>query len=110
MKKAMTRKLVENGKIILDGTETETEKEQLLFLKAEVIQDYESETELDIIFVLRALKEDTIYTKNKKGIYVRHNLSLKKHKGDWCLFMKTTHYVRTKDYGLTWALTKDELK
>ena len=58
---SMTRKLVENGRIFLDGTETEEEKERLVFLKAEIIQDYESEFGLDTVFVLRALKKDTIY-------------------------------------------------
>lgn len=104
------RKLVEDGKIVLDGTETETEKEQLIFLKTEIIQDYEAWMELDLVFVLEALKEDTIYTKKNKGVYVRHHLSLKKHKGEWCIFIKTNHYVRTRDYGVTWALTKEELE
>lgn len=110
MKKEYTRRLVENGKIILDGAETESEKEQLVFLKTEVIQNYESDTELDMVFILKALKENTIYIKNKKGIYVRHGLSLKKHNGEWCIFIKTTHFVRTKDYGTVWALTREELK
>ena len=105
----MTRKLVKDGKIFLDGTETEEEKERLVFLKAEIIQDYESEFGLDTVFVLRALKKDTIYIKNKKGIYVRHHLSLKVHKGEWCLFIKTNHYVLLRDYRRTWALTKGEL-
>ena len=104
------KKLVEDGKIYLDGTLREYEKEELLFFKNEIIQDYESEFGLDIVFVLNALKKDTIYKKNKKGIYKCHKLSLKVYKGEWCLFIKTNHYVLLRDYGRTWALTREELK
>lgn len=110
MEKNMTRKLVKNGKILLDGTETEEEKEKMVFLKTEVLQAYEDETELDLVFILRALKDNTIYTKNKKGIYVHHGLYFRKIHGEWCIFFKAAHYVKTKDYGVTWALRKEELK
>ena len=104
------RKLVEDGKIILDGIETEAEKEEIVFVKTEIIQDYESQFGLDIVFILKALRVNTIYKKNKKKTRVCHNLALRKHNDEWCLFFKTNHYVRTKDYGKTWALTKEELE
>ena len=48
----MIGRLIKNGKINLDGTLPEYEKEAMIFKRYEIIEKWEKETGLDIIEVL----------------------------------------------------------
>ena len=101
-------RLVKDGKIYLDGTLRENEKEKLAFEKLEQIQDIEEEHG-EFMNGIKALILGRIFIKTSKRINKRKVLSLK-YKNFWALFIKSNHYVAVSDYGKTWAFTKEELK
>lgn len=112
-------KLVKDGKIILDGTLRECEKEKLAFEKLEKIQDFEEELGIDLIILLEALKEgiwiQEVHDK-KKTIHVKvtlyHLLGFtipyeKRYDKEGNYFGSVRYFC---DYKRTWALTKEDLE
>lgn len=118
-------RLVKDGKIFLDGTLREYEKEKLAFEKLEKIEDIEEELRMplvdffNILFVKKLV--NICVCENEEGRnYLAELLSIEPyypiHKGFVFRFMpinfdvskiiKVTNY----DYGKTWWVIKEELK
>jgi len=108
-------RLVKDGKILLDGTLREYEKEKLVFEKIEKIEDIEEELGIELLTLIKALT-DCIAIKNEEGTIdvmwacPRFQISIDKS-DSWILYgpVEEQKYVSIKDYGKTWALTKEEL-
>ena len=98
---------------ILEGHNIETLEELdglLWYIKK--IKDIEEELGIDLITLLKALTKG-IYRKTKNEIvfYNPTSLSITKtpHLG-WALYHRSYTRLFPKDYGKTWALTKEELQ
>lgn len=108
-------RLIKNGDVILDGTLTRYQKEKQAFEKLKKLEDIEEELGLDLAIVFKALSFP-IYVKEKDQTW-------------WCsnrlffgigeAFIVITYWngvenediiCLLKDYGKTWALTKEELE
>ena len=74
------------------------------------LEDVEEELGIDLITLFKALKNG-IYTKTKNGISFKrsNDLRIRPHTNQWQLYYFSYSRVFTKDYGKTWALTKEEL-
>jgi hypothetical protein len=119
------KRLVKNGKIILDGTDPLYAKEEQALRKLEELENIEEELGIDLITLFKAFK---------KGIWFKYNLGSRtynwktgedKETGDQIVFVKAPYktlaeniaYFRrlfekeyAQNYGKTWALTREELK
>lgn len=97
-----------------DATEEERNKYNYSIIKKlGQLEDIEDELEIDLITLFKALTKDFVY--------IYHNEELTKCEqapcllcfdGDYCLeyhFDNDIEQVYLKDYGKTWALTKEEL-
>ena len=103
-------RLVKDGKIYLDGTLREYEKEKLAFEKLEQIEDIEEELGIDLVTLFKALK-DGVYYKYKYGYEYRISKCRKCYlTGNRTLVVDYHTYKYLCDYGKTWALTKEELQ
>lgn len=77
------------------------------------LEDIENEIEIDLITLFKALK-DGIYVKvNREINFIRYVSIFKKRK--WHLYSSSTFWGKydiglIKNYGKTWALTKEELQ
>ena len=105
-------RLVKDGKIILDGTLREYEKEKLAFEKLEKIEDLEEELEIDLLTLFKAFKDGVYIKINGEIDYIEYVSVFKKRK--WHLYSSSTFWGKydiglVKNYGKTWALTKEEL-
>lgn len=103
-------RLVKDGKIILDGTLRECEKEKIAFEKLEKIENLEEESGVDLITLFEALKNGCYV----KGYNDRQEICLKINSlNDVLLYLCPVNifneYVFAKDYGKTWSLDKEEL-
>lgn len=78
------------------------------------LEDIEEELGIDLATLFKALKYG-VFTKNRKGIHFTNRVHIGRNWID-CLFVSTqtrntTHRIKQlKDYGKTWALTKEELE
>lgn len=106
-------RLVKDGKVYLDGTLREYEKEKLAFEKLEKIEDIEEEIGIDLVTLIRANYEGAYFKEDLRHYIAEVDL---KHK---CVRLVShfeaeddfdIHYVEFSDYGKTWALTKEELQ
>lgn len=94
-----------NG-IVCKDKEYETCMEYLKDLKT-----IEEELGIDLITLFKALKNGC-YVKTKNGIFLKTNtdIRIRPHSNQWQLYFFSYSRVFTKDYGKTWALTKEELE
>lgn len=112
----MEKRLIKDGDIILDGTLPRYQKEKNAFLKLQAHEDIEEELGVDLKLLgilAKALKQGYIYY----PIDVPDDCY--KYKVD-CMYYNYGEYylyvsdgvgdIFAKDYGKTWALTKEELE
>lgn len=97
------KRLVKNGKIILDGTDPLYVKEEQALRKLEELEDIEEELGIDLITFFKIYNADKVYIKGKDYYwkikhYNRHSITVGTNKTICLLF---------KDYGKIWALTKE---
>jgi len=82
-------------------------------MTAELLEykDIEDELGIDLITLFKAIYEG-IYVKTKNGISKHYTVSLRKwfQTNTYCLYYRPYTHIWFKDYGKTWALTKEELK
>lgn len=102
-------RLVKDGKILLDGTLREYEKEKLAFEKLEKIEDLEEELGIDLIELIKCIRnEKGIWKKDFNGGLINTRCMLACYFGRWQIYDKENIYD-LKDYGKTWALDKEDL-
>ena len=131
MEQKKMNKLVKDGKIILDGTLPKYEKEKLICEKIEAIENIEEELNIDFLFLdkicqkgvycyKRSIKDFDSNSKRLGDIIHIQNSDIHinffgcyKEKRMGVSIMGCIDYVYhslpIKDYGITWALTKEEL-
>ena len=85
----------------------EIHKQELANQKLCALEDIEDELDIPLTILFKALK-DGVYVKLTKGIRKRRVHSLKYDKGYKVLVWKY-RTIYFKDYGKSWALTKEEL-
>ena len=92
------------GMAATNDASEKVKKEVAIFNKLHDLENIEEELGIDLVILLKALKN---------GIYVKDNdlltfpcLSVK---GKMLFTMPTMRMFELKDYGKTWALTKEEL-
>lgn len=98
--------------------ETQEEYEKQLQISKEHnklvdLESIEEELGIDLITLFNILRTGGhIWVKNCKGINYWHVESLKQRGLDkqWYLTYSNNVRVKLKDYGITWALTKEELE
>ena len=74
------------------------------------LEDIEDELGIGLSILFKALK-DGIWVKTKNGISKHHTIHLHKWQQlKLCLFYHPYSHLSIKDYGKTWALTKEELE
>lgn len=73
------------------------------------LEDIEEELGIDLIILLTAILKTGAYFKTLGHCYIGFDLIEQDSKDDWYLDMTNGVYY-FKDYGKTWALTKEELK
>lgn len=76
------------------------------------LEDIEDELGIDLVTLFKILRTGGyIYVKNCKGINYWHVESLKQRglNKQWYITYSNNVRVKLKDYGETWALTKEEL-
>ena len=95
----MRKRLVKNGKIILDGTGPLYEKEKVVLKKFEELEDVEDTLGIEFHILVEALKYGIRVGKDK---ICARSLRFGRIK-EWYLF-SDKHTVRVKDYGKTWTL------
>ena len=113
--------LVKDGKIYLDGTLSEEEKEKIVFERYEKYQDIEKELGIDLEVLLKDVHSPLDFIKKfgvssvwyfdkgkLKKVFLR-NIAYNQDRVD--LWTSDGYYDNRKisDYGKTWALTKEEL-
>ena len=120
-------RLVKNGKIFLNGTLREYEKEALAFQKLEVIEDFEEELGVDLVSILKGTKK--CYISNGHGLIYEGNITdIDFSSKEISIFFKylddrysgtirfsledghCLNQVRDFEHPIRWALTKEELK
>lgn len=74
-------------------------------------KDIEKEIGIDLITLFKAIK-DGVWVKTKNGITKHHTVHLMKWQQTsiYCFYYRHYSHIWFKDYGKTWALTKEELK
>ena len=74
------------------------------------LEDIEEELGIELITLFKALKNG-IYVKTKNGISKHYTIHLMvwQHTNTYCLYYRPYSHIWFKDYGETWALTKEEL-
>ena len=101
------KRLIKDNKIILDGTAPEYEKEEQAFAKLSAFEDLEEELGIDLTKLFEILKSENIYANGKR--YDNSN-SLSYMGNSWLIFNhQAKQCFHFKDYGKTWALSKEEL-
>ena len=96
--------------------DTETQLLTECVKKLGQLEDIEEELGIDLITLIKALKNGIwwkgITSFNTSGIFFEENpqLYIKNKLLIKITFMKNQDYVYLKDYGKTWALTKEELE
>ena len=80
------------------------------YAKLADLEDIEDELGIDLLTLFKALKNG-IYVKTKNGISKHYTIHLMKWQqtNTYCLFYRPYSHIWFKDYGKTWALTKEEL-
>ena len=75
------------------------------------IKDSEKELGIDIPTLISALKNG-IWVKTRNGISQHFTISVRKwlQTDTYCLYYRPYTHVWFKDYGKTWALTREELE
>ncbi len=101
-------RLVKDGKIILDGTLREYEKENLAFEKLEKIEDIEEELGIELLTLFKAFKSG-IWYKDQGGVHY-HKQPYDTLEENIAYFRRLFEKQYTENYGKTWALTKEELE
>lgn len=95
----------------IEDLERVCDKEQIVLTKLGLLEDIEEEIGIDLITLYKALKNG-IYKKD--CLDCCYDTKLRFMKGEWYLAQpfdeNYTYIVKTKDYGKTWALTKEELE
>jgi len=88
----------------------EIHKQELANQKLSQLEDIEEELGIDLITLFKALKNG-VWVKTKNDISKHLTVALKKrhHTKEYWLFYRPYSHVYLKDYGKTWALTKEEL-
>lgn len=122
-------RLVKNGKIFLNGTLREYEKEALAFQKLEIIEDFEEELGIDLITLLKGTKQcfisngkdlifegkitDIDFASKELSIWFNSLIENEKLSGTIRFSLEDGHclnQVRDFEHPIRWALTKEELK
>ena len=107
-------RLIKDGDIILDGTLPRYQKEKKAFLKLQAREDIEEELGIDFETLFRALQYP-IYVKEKDQTWWCSNrLFFVFHEAFivityWRSKKKEDITLLLRDYGKTWALTREEL-
>lgn len=84
-----------------------------MYHKLRDLEDIEDELGIDLVTLFKILRTGGhIYVKNCKGINYWHVESLKQRglNKQWYITYSNNVRVKLKDYGETWALTKEELE
>lgn len=126
---------VKNGEIVLDGTGYKFEKIRELCLIYEQYRNIEKELGIDLMTFFKALKngiwskggyytdqlqEEPVFIKRPKASLCSYYdevdenyITILSEKDVWCIYTYDyeimVRQTRLKDYGKTWALTKEEL-
>ena len=103
----LTKKIAEDDYLM---TEESHYSEEVCLSKLGQLEDIEEELGIDLDTLFKALKNG-IWTKTKNDISKHLTVALKKrHRTkEYWLFYRPYSHVYLKDYGKTWALTKEEL-
>ena len=86
--------------------------DDMIFNKLGQLEDLEEEIGIDLITLFKALKQKFVFHKENVKIEL---LGIHIKSGELCLYgfvEDTTHgvYLSLKEYGKTWALTREELE
>ncbi len=85
-----------------------------IFDKLGQLEDFEEELGIDLITLLKALDQEDVYVKLPNGRIDKCSFIVEKIADNVFGFSYPIHedwiYYYLKDYGKTWALTKEELK
>ena len=75
------------------------------------LEDAEQELGIDLVVLIKAIS-DGVWVKTKNDISKHLTVALKKrhHTKEYWLFYRPYSHVYLKDYGKTWALTREELE
>lgn len=78
--------------------------------ECEKYKTFENELGISLSILVDALKNG-IWVKTKNGIFQHFTVSIRKwlQTNTYCLYYRPYTHVLFKDYGKTWALTKEEL-
>lgn len=102
----------ENGKALNYAVYPDKENQRNANFKLGQLEDIEEELGIDLVTLFDILRTGgCIWVKNCKGINQWHVESLKQRGLDkqWYLTYSNNVRIKLKDYGKTWALTKEEL-
>lgn len=82
-----------------------------IITKLGILEDIEQEFGIDLVILFKAITNG-IWVKTNNGISKHLTVALKKrhHTKEYWLFYRPYSHVYLKDYGKTWALTKEELE
>jgi hypothetical protein len=75
------------------------------------LEDIEEELGIDLVTLFKALKNG-VYVKTKEGVSKHFTVHLMKWQqtSTYCFYYRPYSHIWLKDYGKTWALTKEELE
>ena len=75
------------------------------------LENIEEELGIDLITLFKAIKNG-VWVKTKNGISQHFTISVRKwlQTNTYCLYYRPYTHVWFKNYGKTWALTKEELE
>ena len=104
------KRLIKNGDIILDGTQTRQQAEKQAFKKLEEFETIEEELGIDLPTLMKYLNAKSCFTKEDGECYI-----VGINKKEIILLPRAFPYGECEtaetfeDYGKTWAVTKEEL-
>ena len=103
--KRLTKKIIEKNVdgYVLNHREDFTENTYEVIQKLGQLEDLEEQLGCPLEVVFKALKQDYIYTKNRKYLGVELGI----YGVDWCICCGLRLQIRVADYKKTWWLKED---